>query len=63
MINADSVTLRLKVPAIWYQGARLYLLTDTIHVDTTKCAPTYTGLSAKIKIFLLRRSGSILHSL
>ena len=63
MTNADFVTLLLKAPATWYQGARLYLLTDTIRVDTTKCAPTYTGLSAKIKIFLLRRSGSILHNL
>ena len=49
MTNADFVTLLLKAPATWYQGARLYLLTDTIRVDTTKCAPTYTGLSAKIK--------------
>ena len=62
MIIADSATHLLKAPVIWFQGARLYLQTDTIPSDTTKDAPTYTGLSAKVKTPLLKRSGSILHS-
>ena len=40
MINVDSATLLLKAPAIWCQGARLYLLMDTIPADTTNCALT-----------------------